>query len=110
MTADSEGFLYPAADSGLCINCGLCEKVCPILNTPSRNTEVSAYAAQNKNADVRMKSSSGGVFSLMAEYIISRGGIVFGAAYTAGKVTHTGIENADGIVPPAFSCVIMNPY
>ena len=82
MDKDNEGFWYPNVDKSLCINCNLCEKVCPIINTPKREkNEILAFACKNKNEKIRMQSSSGGVFTLLCEMVIKNGGIVFGAQY-----------------------------
>ncbi|WP_138205963.1 Coenzyme F420 hydrogenase/dehydrogenase, beta subunit C-terminal domain [Haloimpatiens lingqiaonensis] len=81
MIEDKEGFLYPEVDSTKCINCSLCENVCPIVNNKERVNETVSYACINKNETIRFESSSGGVFSLLAESIINSGGTVFGAAF-----------------------------
>lgn len=83
MEKDSEGFLYPVVDTKQCINCGVCEKICPILNgkTAVLGRNNKAYAAKNNNIDTRLKSSSGGVFTAIAESVIDNGGVVFGAVF-----------------------------
>ena len=81
MTSDNEGFLYPVADKDKCVNCGLCDKVCPILNKRISQNTPEAYACINKNDAVREVSSSGGIFSLLAENVIKADGVVFGAVY-----------------------------
>lgn len=82
MIEDEKGFLYPIINENKCINCGLCENVCPIINVKNEdNVLPEAYAAFNKNEEIRMKSSSGGVFSLIAEYILNENGIVYGAVF-----------------------------
>ncbi len=82
MKADNEGFLYPEIDRGACVNCGLCEKVCPVINCqPDTPFEQTAYLVQNKDERVRRESTSGGAFTAIAEYVIEQGGVVFGAAY-----------------------------
>ena len=82
MLSDDEGFWYPKINQHNCINCDLCKKVCPIL-TPNKNiiSQKSAYAAINKNNYIRKQSSSGGIFSLLAEEILQLDGIVYGAAF-----------------------------
>ena len=81
MSTDSEGFLYPVVDSGLCVKCGMCAKVCPSLSADVSRLPLAVYAAKAKNDDLRGQSSSGGVFSLLAKSTIDRGGLVFGAAF-----------------------------
>ena len=80
-TPDSEGFSYPNVDENLCIKCGLCEKVCPVLQPYEERTPLKTLAAINKNDDVRMSSSSGGIFTLLAEQVIDEEGIVWGARF-----------------------------
>lgn len=81
MHNDKEGFLYPIIDTSLCIDCGLCEKVCPILNKNEPQKPLKVYAAYNKNEDVRLKSSSGGIFTQLAEAILNEKGVVFGVKF-----------------------------
>lgn len=88
MQRDDKGFLYPKVDEASCIDCGLCEKVCPMLNVPEADQPIHAYAAQNINQKVRATSSSGGVFSVLAEQTIAEGGVVFGAAFDNKWMVH----------------------
>ena len=81
ITADSEGFWYPCVDKSKCIDCGLCEKACSIINPLSSKSNPDAYACYNKDDEIRMQSSSGGVFTLFAEYVIQQGGVLFGAVF-----------------------------
>jgi len=78
---DNEGFYYPHVDTQSCINCGLCEMVCPVVNQNPPRQPKNAYAVKNKKLETRLASSSGGVFSLIAEKIIDENGVVFGARY-----------------------------
>ena len=78
---DEEGFLYPKVDINTCINCGLCEKVCPILHQGEPRKPLKVYAAKNLNEEIRIESSSGGVFTLLAEKTIDEGGVVFGVKW-----------------------------
>lgn len=78
---DKEGFLYPAVDNSSCIDCGLCEKTCPVINQNEPKKPVVTLAAVNSDESVRLASSSGGIFTLLAERTIDNGGVVFGAAF-----------------------------
>ena len=99
MKSDEEGFVYPVVDKSRCINCGLCEKTCPIINRKAdAKIEPRAYACINNNLAVRMNSSSGGVFSLLAEYILQNDGVVFGASFDEKFVVrHTFVEREEDL-------------
>ena len=98
MQADEEGFLYPVVDKETCIDCGLCEKVCPVINQNEPRKPLHVYAAKNKNEEIRMQSSSGGIFTLLAEAIINEGGVVFGAKFDKDwNVVHDYTETIEGI-------------
>lgn len=82
MVTDNEGFWYPKIDTKKCIDCNLCEKVCPIINIPEKEEyEVRGYACKNKYEEIRKDSSSGGIFTLLIENIIEQQGVVFGASF-----------------------------
>lgn len=81
MKADNEGFLYPIVDTTTCIDCGICEKVCPVINKQKPRKPLKVYAAYNNNEEIRTSSSSGGIFTLIAEETIKKGGIVFGVKF-----------------------------
>lgn len=81
MTEDEEGFLYPKVDISKCIDCHLCEKVCPVINQDGPRTPLNVYAAKNQNDQIRLDSSSGGIFTILAEQVINTGGVVFGACW-----------------------------
>ncbi|MBQ9782712.1 MAG: Coenzyme F420 hydrogenase/dehydrogenase, beta subunit C-terminal domain [Clostridia bacterium] len=91
---DENGFLYPVIDSERCINCNLCKKTCPVLNKgENAEKQVNAFAVINKNDSERQDSSSGGVFSLLAKYVLSKNGVVFGASFDENFVVkHLYIE------------------
>ena len=83
MEENEEGFLVPFVNRNICDNCGLCKHVCPIINMKSRRVvvPVKCYVAQASD-EIREKSSSGGMFSVLAETIIKQGGFVCGAAWS----------------------------
>lgn len=95
MQQNHEGFLYPQIHQESCVHCGLCESVCPIYTDHSAIAgESIAYAAINKNEDMRMQSSSGGMFPLLATYILDNQGIVFGAAFDENfQVKHIAVSS-----------------
>lgn len=81
MREDEEGFPYPMVDESQCIDCGLCEKVCPVINQSAEREPLEVFAAKNSDEKVRKESSSGGIFTLLAERVIEEGGIVYGACF-----------------------------
>lgn len=98
MQADNEGFLYPIVDKDACNNCGLCEKVCPVIHQDSPRAPLAQYIAINRDEVIRLKSSSGGIFTLLAEAVIRDGGVVFGARFDENwNVVHTWTETLDGL-------------
>ncbi len=99
MITDSEGFNYPKVDYSLCVDCGLCRSVCPTLCLSNYNTKTTkAYGVKNVNENIRKDSSSGGVFSAIAELVIRRGGKIFGAEFDRDwSVKHSYIDNISDI-------------
>lgn len=85
MEKDFEGFYIPNLDSQECIECGLCEKVCPIRTKPTENTIDNIYAMQLKDETELMKSSSGGAFRLIADFIIDNNGMVCSCAFDSSN-------------------------
>ena len=98
MKADSEGFLYPVVDESLCIDCGLCERVCHELHPMDERKPLKVLAAINKDDEIRLKSSSGGIFYILAKKVIDEGGVVFGARFDEQwQVVIDYAENIDGV-------------
>jgi coenzyme F420-reducing hydrogenase beta subunit len=98
MKEDENGFKYPIVDKEKCINCGLCEKRCPIINKKEIKNEPKIYVCYNKDENIRMKSSSGGIFTLIAEEILNRKGVVFGVAFNNDfSCSHIMIENKEDL-------------
>lgn len=102
-TIVKDGFFYPEIDASLCVDCGLCTKSCPVLNTnqivaSDNNDNSVSYAIWNNNQKDRVNSSSGGVFSALADKAIKDGGIVYGAAWDKNmQLMHIGVDNMEGL-------------
>ena len=98
MQEDHEGFLYAKVDMDLCIDCSLCEKVCPVINQGVKSKPIEVYAAKNKDEITRKNSSSGGIFTLLSQNVLDSNGVVFGAKYdNKWGVTHDYIESIDDL-------------
>lgn len=97
---DKEGFLRPTIDNSVCNNCGLCIKVCPAIQGNNiKHSEGQIYAAQLKDSELLFKSSSGGIFSAIANYILERKGVVFGPAFDDNlNLKHVAIECKEELV------------
>ncbi|SEJ03362.1 Coenzyme F420-reducing hydrogenase, beta subunit [Lachnospiraceae bacterium A10] len=99
MKENEEGFLYPFIDEDKCISCGACLNACAVHQEPTRQNDNPKVFAAQANDDVRMESSSGGVFSVLASKIIDEGGYVCGAAYSDDfrSVNHIIINDKDSL-------------
>ncbi len=100
MQANDEGHLVPIIDENRCTNCLACSKVCPVLHLPASDHQENpdVYAVFNRDRHIRDESTSGGAFSAFAEEILSRGGVVFGAAYDENlKVSHIAVSSVDNL-------------
>lgn len=101
---DSEGFFYPKVNVNKCIKCGACENVCPIIQEKKSNQyksnkdeKIECYSVINKDENVRLRSSSGGFFSIIAEKVLLSGGVVYGAAMSddCKSVKHIAIQSIE---------------
>lgn len=95
MIADHDGFLFPRVRSEACIHCGKCTRTCPVLNSETPEAQLpAAFSARNRDTERRRESSSGGVFSALAEDVIARNGVVFGAAVADDlRIRHIAVDN-----------------
>ena len=76
LCANFEGFLYSKIDGSLCVNCGLCEKNCPVNqggNDEEKFSEKKAFTCIANDEKIREESSSGGMFTVLAEKSIEEG-------------------------------------
>lgn len=98
MVTDNEGFKYPLVNTDFCIDCGLCEKVCPVINHNIKASErpTDSLIVRHKDPEIVRTSSSGGSVSAFANEIIKDNGIVFGCAFDDNfDVIHTSAETSD---------------
>lgn len=113
MERDEEGFLYPTIDKNNCINCHLCEKTCPVIGREKTVAQLDkdklvlnrnavenadcipdAFVGFIKNDKLRLQSTSGGLFTALAEVVLNQGGIICGVILDESqKVVHTFAEN-----------------
>lgn len=97
MQEDQEGFLYPHIDMQLCIQCGICEKICPMNNDTFGTSSYEPYylGTWAKSKEYLMSCSTGGICTLIAEYILNKGGKVFGVIFDEEKIcaSHCQINN-----------------
>ena len=101
MTADEEGFLYPVVDASKCIGCNLCEKVCSVLHEKENRSRISrkiAYVGQHQDQQIVKESTSGGVFTALAEVVLASNGVVYGAALDENLyVRHMGVSRKEDL-------------
>ena len=82
MKQNAEGFYYPEVDKDKCRDCGMCQKVCPMQdNYVGQTASPVIYAARNHDENILKDSSSGGMFTLLADWILEQKGIVYGVAF-----------------------------
>lgn len=94
MERDACGFAHPSVDGECCVGCGVCDAVCPVLDVPEPDGCASVLWAKAEDAGLLDRSSSGGVFGLLARDVLSRGGVVSGAAWFDGcrELRHVLVE------------------
>lgn len=93
MKDDGDGFLYSVIDQEKCIDCGLCVKTCPVLKEKNKKSVNECYVGYSKNDEDKENTSSGGLFPVIANYILDNSGIVIGAAFNENnKLNHIAIS------------------
>jgi coenzyme F420-reducing hydrogenase beta subunit len=99
---DEEGFLRPKIQEDKCIGCKKCTSVCAAIEDVERDNktfEQQTYACWNKDKDIRRNSTSGGLFTVIANNILKENGVVFGASFDNKlNVIHSAIDNKKDIV------------
>ena len=97
MGYDKDGFIYPEVSETKCVNCGKCFSICPAINFEFKNNPNPECYAAWASDELRKVSSSGGVFSVLAEYVLDKGGYVYGAVFSDNflEVYHTVATNEE---------------
>lgn len=96
MIQDADGFGYPEIDNTICINCGMCERTCPINHPLAKEGVLSAYVVRHKDFNVVRESTSGGTSAAFGEYVFNRNGIFCGVGYSSDfQVQHFIIDSSD---------------
>lgn len=93
---DNEGFWYPEVNKELCVDCGLCDKVCPIQNKANhveRYSEPNVFAAYTKDEAIRLDSTSGGIHSMLALKMYEKDAYVGGAVYNPDHTCSQIVDN-----------------
>lgn len=101
MKKDIFGFQYPVIDEERCCNCEICFKMCPVLNNKQRSSIYPpiSYMVSVKDKRILDISSSGGAFTLLADWVINKKGYVYGAAFTDNfEVEHCEVNDRDNLV------------
>lgn len=94
MEQDEEGFFYPVIDEKECIKCNRCKNICSNYNLQEERGQ--AYIAFNNNEEERINSASGGMYYILAKYVIEKHGVVFGVKYDENLIArHDYAENLE---------------
>lgn len=95
---DNCGFVHPVLNSALCCDCKSCENVCPLINSSEKNLVKKVFAVRAVDSFLEENSSSGGAFSVLAQRVLSLGGVVYGAGYDERfNVCHKRVTEAEDL-------------
>lgn len=99
MEEDEQGFLYPKVNKDTCIDCHLCENVCPVINRyEAKVSPIHSFLAKTKDEAIRAESSSGGIFTELARFVLGNGGVVFGVRFDEyWKTVYGYTETEEGV-------------
>lgn len=92
------GHLYPEIDQSKCIDCKLCQKGCPSLQDISSCYPKKAYAAWSKDEEDYVTSTSGGIASVLSQYIVAKGGVVYGCSVLPNiQISHIRVDKLENL-------------
>lgn len=98
MMPDEEGFLYPTIDHDKCVNCGLCDKICPVKDKDEHQEDTKAYIFRYRKPDIVEQSTSGGLFTAIAELFLDKQAVIYGTGYDEDmNVICKSITSKDGL-------------
>lgn len=98
MMPDDEGFLYPTIDHDKCVNCGLCEKICPVKCKNEHQEDTKAYIFRYRKPDIVEQSTSGGLFTAIADLFLDKQAVIYGTGYDKDmNVICKSITSRDGL-------------
>ena len=98
MKRDEQGFSYPEIDENLCTQCGLCVRTCPSLS-PKFYKSIKCFGAKHINKQEQLSSTSGGFAAALSDYVIGKGGVVYGVALDDVKYVRTVRINSRADLP-----------
>lgn len=99
LKSDNEGFVYPIVDVKKCIDCNMCVKVCPMTSKKTTNERRSMkYAVQNRDIHDRIHSTAGGFFSVIADWVIEKYGVVYAVGFDEGCIIHKRATNRNDLL------------
>lgn len=93
MEKDIEGFIYPFVKKNLCINCNKCLDICSFKKNDIIPINQDIYGVRHKKIQEVTSSRSGGMFTTLVDYTLSKQGIIYGAGYAGFKVAHKRFDN-----------------
>ena len=100
MQENQEGFLYPHVNEDLCIECGLCTRVCPVISRYPARRPVAVYAVKHPEDGIRDNSASGGAFPMLAAAVLKAGGCVFGSRFDGEmEAVHDCVSEVQDLLP-----------
>ncbi len=92
------GHLYPEINQDKCIDCKLCQKGCPSLQDIESSYPKKAFAAWSKDDEDYVTSTSGGAASVLSQYVISKGGVVYGCSVLPNiQIAHIRVDNLEAL-------------
>jgi len=112
MTHDKLGYYRPEINEEACTECGLCVRMCPAIILPKKPSleTPTVHAFVGNNAEEVMKSTSGGIFALLARDIIQQKGKVAGVAWTNDLTAESILISSENDIPLLQKSKYVQPW